>query len=113
MFVREPMESWSTRRVTLMGDAAHGMLNFLGQGAAMAMEDGMVLARCLEASDGCSQAFSRYEAARMQRTREVQFESEARAARLQTHQPDKYSDESHRNDEDMGLFYYDAMTVPI
>jgi len=51
------------------------MLNFLRQGAAMAIEDAMVLARCLD--------------------------------------PDKYDNRAHRNDEDMGLFYYDAMTVPV
>jgi salicylate hydroxylase len=113
MFVREPMHEWSIGRVTLMGDAAHGMLNFLGQGAAMAIEDGMVLARCLADSADYVQAFARYEAARIERTHEVQIESDARGPRLQTHKPDEYTNKSHRNDEDMGLFYYNAMTVPI
>ena len=113
MFIREPMTSWSTGRVTLMGDAAHGMLNFLGQGAAMAIEDGMVLARCLAAADDHTEAFARYESARIERTHEVQIESDARGPRLQTHKPDEYTNESHRHDEDMGLFYYDAMTVPV
>jgi len=113
MFIRAPMSSWSTGRVTLMGDAAHGMLNFLGQGAAMAIEDGMVLARCLADSPNHIDAFARYEAARITRTHEVQAESDARGPRLQTHQPDTYTNKSHRNDEDMGLFHYDAMTVSI
>ena len=113
MFIRKPMTCWSTGRVTLMGDAAHGMLNFLGQGAAMAIEDGMVLARCLADSQDHTEAFARYEAARIERTHEVQVESDARGPRLQTHKPDKYTNKSHRNDEDMGLFYYNAMTVPI
>jgi salicylate hydroxylase len=113
MFIREPMTCWSTGRVTLMGDAAHGMLNFLGQGAAMAIEDAMVLARCLADSKDHVEAFARYETARIARTHEVKIESDARGPRLQTHKPDEYTNKSHRNDEDMGLFYYDAMTVSI
>ena len=113
MFVRKPLSRWSSGRVTLLGDAAHGMLNFLGQGAAMAIEDAMVLARCIESSDGHVEAFARYEQARVARTLLVQTESDARGPRLQTHQPDDYDNKAHRNDEDLGLFDYDAMTVPI
>ena len=113
MFVRKPLSRWSSGRVTLLGDAAHGMLNFLGQGAAMAIEDAMVLARCIESSDDHVEAFARYEQARVERTLLVQTESDARGPRLQTHQPDNYDNKAHRNDEDLGLFDYDAMTVPI
>ena len=113
MFVRKPLSVWSSGRVSLLGDAAHGMLNFLGQGAAMAIEDAMVLARCIDASSDYSEAFSRYEKARIDRTHLVQVESDARGPRLQTHQPGDYDNKAHRNDEDLGLFDYDAMTVPI
>ena len=47
---REPLASWARERVTLLGDAAHPMLPFLGQGAVMAIEDAMVLARAFAAS---------------------------------------------------------------
>lgn len=113
MFVRKPLFRWSSGRVTLLGDAAHGMLNFLGQGAAMAIEDAMVLARCIKESDDHAEAFTRYEKARIDRTHLVQVESDARGPRLQTHTPDDYDNKAHRNDEDLGLFDYDAMTVPI
>ena len=49
MLGREPLEHWSVGRVSLLGDACHPTLPFLAQGANMAIEDGMVLARCLEA----------------------------------------------------------------
>jgi salicylate hydroxylase len=59
--------------VTLLGDAAHPMLPFLAQGAAMAIEDAAVLARELSVSpdDGVA-ALRRYEAARRPRTTRVQ-----------------------------------------
>lgn len=48
MMLREPLANWTNQRVTLLGDAAHPTLPFLAQGAAMAIEDGMVLARALD-----------------------------------------------------------------
>ena len=70
--VRPPMPRWSEGRVTLLGDACHPTLPFLGQGAVMAIEDGYVLAACLKkyASDHAT-AFARYEAARKERTAAV------------------------------------------
>ncbi len=47
LFNRPPIREWSTRRVTLLGDAAHPTLPYLAQGAAMAIEDGAVLTRAL------------------------------------------------------------------
>ncbi len=66
---REPMERWSLGRATLLGDACHPMLPFLAQGAVMAIEDALVLARCLQASgDDHAAAFDAYERARLART---------------------------------------------
>jgi salicylate hydroxylase len=48
LWVRPPMERWSVGRVTLLGDACHPTLPFLGQGAVMAIEDAYVLAGCLK-----------------------------------------------------------------
>jgi len=45
---RVPMKKWSKNRISLMGDACHPTLPFLAQGAVMAIEDAVVLSRCLE-----------------------------------------------------------------
>lgn len=64
---REPLGRWSIGRVTLLGDAAHPTLPMMAQGANMAIEDGVVLARCLAHADVPS-ALRAYEAARRERT---------------------------------------------
>lgn len=69
---RPPLPRWGSGPVTLAGDAAHPMLPFLAQGAAMGMEDGLVLARSLEATDDVASAFRLYENRRMRRTARVQ-----------------------------------------
>jgi salicylate hydroxylase len=65
---RAPLARWTVGRATLLGDAAHAMLPFLGQGAGMAIEDAIILARALDASASMDEAFARYEAARIPRT---------------------------------------------
>jgi salicylate hydroxylase len=47
IMVRAPMAQWSKGRITLLGDACHPTLPFLGQGGVMAIEDGYVIAACL------------------------------------------------------------------
>jgi salicylate hydroxylase len=68
LFERQPLAAWVQGRMTLLGDAAHPMLPFLGLGAAMAMEDSVVLTRAIEAFGVTEAAFKRYEAARIGRT---------------------------------------------
>ena len=72
LVVRPPMERWSQGRITLLGDACHPTLPFLGQGAVMALEDGYVLAASLKkhGADHAT-AFARYELARRDRTAAV------------------------------------------
>ncbi len=71
LFDRDPLPSWSEDRVTLLGDACHPMPPFQAQGAAMAIEDAIVLAKCLNA-EGVSQAsLQRYEKLRKPRTSKV------------------------------------------
>ncbi len=67
-----PLASWGDGPVTLLGDAAHPMLPFLAQGAAMAIEDAAVLAREVARSSGDPAALRRYEEARRRRTASVQ-----------------------------------------
>jgi len=47
---REPVANWSQGHVTLLGDAAHPMLQYLAQGACMAIEDAVVLSKTLAAA---------------------------------------------------------------
>jgi salicylate hydroxylase len=66
---REPLECWSSGRVTLLGDAAHPMLQYLGQGACMALEDAVTLAAAIRIHrDDLPQAFGLYERSRVGRT---------------------------------------------
>ncbi len=79
LYVREPMPQWSRGQATLLGDAAHPMVPFMAQGACMAIEDAVVLSRCLEGvgHDALTAALARYEAARKARTAKVQRGSRA------------------------------------
>jgi len=68
IYDREPLgESWGEGRVTLLGDAAHPMTPNLGQGACQALEDAMVLARCLNEGGVIAEALRRYERTRSDR----------------------------------------------
>ncbi len=72
MMVRGPMPRWSERRVTLLGDACHPTLPFLGQGGVMSIEDGYIVAACLAKYFGDpAVAFARYEDIRRERTAAV------------------------------------------
>jgi 6-hydroxynicotinate 3-monooxygenase len=73
---REPMPSWSDGRVVLLGDACHPMAPAMAQGAASAIEDAIVLSRCLRDAGGLEEAgsaFRRYEASRKERTSRMQL----------------------------------------
>ena len=70
---RPPVKHWSKGRVTLLGDAAHPMLQYMAQGAAMATEDALCLARHLAAADDPAPAFEAYAAERYKRTARVQL----------------------------------------
>ena len=67
------MEQWSKGRILVLGDAAHPMLPFLAQGAAMAIEDGAVLANCIDNFDDIEEALNQFEKIRKPRTSYVQL----------------------------------------
>ncbi len=70
---REPVKTWSKGRVTLLGDAAHPMLQYLAAGAGMAIEDSVVLADLLEKNDSnIEKSFVDYQDTRYLRTGRVQ-----------------------------------------
>jgi salicylate hydroxylase len=112
LHAREPLEGWTTGRVTLVGDAAHPMLPFLGQGAATAIEDAMVLARAL-AAFAPDEALRRYEAARRAHTALVQLHSRLIGLRFQGLDPEALGHGPLLNEEALGLFARDAVTEPI
>ena len=71
---RPPVKNWSKGRMTLIGDAAHPMLQYLAQGACMAIEDAVCLANRVESAQGdYAAAFEAYQAARYLRTGRVQI----------------------------------------
>jgi salicylate hydroxylase len=71
---RPPIKNWSKGRITLLGDAAHPMLQYLAQGGNTAIEDAVCLANQIEASSGdCSLAFKKYQELRYLRTGRVQL----------------------------------------
>jgi len=77
---RPPLRRWSRGCVTLLGDAAHPMFPFFAQGAAQAIEDAALLARCLaDGLDDPAAALRRYETLRLPRTSQIQRVSHARS----------------------------------
>jgi 2-polyprenyl-6-methoxyphenol hydroxylase-like FAD-dependent oxidoreductase len=75
---RNPVERWVDGRVALLGDAAHPMLQYFAQGAAMAMEDAVCLAHMVASHPGeVETALERYRQQRLLRTARVQLQSRA------------------------------------
>jgi salicylate hydroxylase len=105
---RAPMPQWVSGRVALLGDAAHPMLPFLGQGGNQAMEDGTVLGRCLGAAADIDEGLSRYEAARKERGNGVQLMTRA-IAELLMNSPDP----RQVTFGPMPAASYDPATIPV
>ncbi len=73
---RDPILNWVDGRVALLGDAAHPTLQYMAQGACMAMEDGVCLSHEVEAASGdFERAFEAYRAKRVHRTARIQIQS--------------------------------------
>jgi salicylate hydroxylase/6-hydroxynicotinate 3-monooxygenase len=100
---RDPLPTWSLGRVALLGDACHPMTPYMAQGAATAIEDAAVLARCFDEfpDDGIEGAFARYEAHRKPRTAKIQAISSANTWM------------KGGSEDTSWLYGYDAWTVPI
>ena len=111
IFTRKPIDKWSSERVTLLGDAAHPLEPFMGQGASMAIEDGVVLGRIIEDASDVSEIIKRYETARIERSHFVTEHSKKAGQRFTGNNPDSYTKEKHKNEEELGLFYYDPGSV--
>lgn len=68
---RDPIKTWGSGRMTLLGDAIHPTTPNLGQGGCLAMEDALVLARCFKRFGATEGALRRYERLRYERTAAV------------------------------------------
>lgn len=109
LFGRPWLERWSSGRVVLLGDAAHPMLPFLGQGAANAIEDAMILTRCLTAETSPERAFDLYQRTRGARVRGA-TEQAARRGDRYLGEP---NEDSLKGDEPGVQYAYDAVAGPL
>ena len=122
LYDREPLDQWGIGTTTLLGDACHPMLPFMAQGSCQAIEDAVVLARCLSDAglSDAALALRRYENARQGRTAQVQTSSLANR--------DLFHMVDGQEQKDLDLFFtlvppgmsildwvyeYDALTVPV
>jgi salicylate hydroxylase len=124
LMVRGPMERWSKGRITLLGDACHPTLPFLGQGGVMAIEDGYILAACLQKYfTDPAVAFARYEELRKDRTAAVvrkSHENRREAFSPALADPEAVAlsvaqewQQAHVRERLDWLYAYDATAVPI
>lgn len=109
LFGRPWLEHWSSGRVVLLGDAAHPMLPFLGQGAANALEDAMILTRCLTSESTPEKAFALYQQTRATR---VKAATEQAARRGDRYQGEPNAD-SLKGNEPGAEYAYDAVAGPL
>jgi 6-hydroxynicotinate 3-monooxygenase len=96
----KPIDKWCEGNLVLLGDACHAMTPYMASGAAMAIEDAAVLARCLAQSDDCATAFALYQATRVPRVSKVQRISAENSFLRQPTDP-------------TWVFGYDAINVPL
>ena len=100
IFERDPLPTWRKGRIVLLGDACHPMTPYMASGAAMALEDAAVLARCVAEHDDVADAFRLYETTRKPRASMVQTGSSANTWMRNATNPD-------------WLYGYDAWTAPL
>ena len=102
IYERDPLPFWTRGCMVLLGDACHPMTPYMAQGAATAIEDALVLARCIEASGSnrIPQAFARFERTRKDRTSKIQYSSHLNSF-------------MHRETNPDWVFGYDARSVDL
>jgi salicylate hydroxylase len=111
LLYRAPLRSWVRGRVALLGDAAHTITPFLGQGAAMALEDAVVLGRCFAAESDRDRALQAYQRARIERGNWMLMESRQQADRLMVSDPAHFDAVASRALYQR-IFAYDPAIVP-
>ena len=114
---RKPIGNWSTRRVTILGDAAHATLPYLAQGAAMSIEDGCVLARALRQAGSIPDGLQLYQRNRMDRTARVVEQSTANRRLFHLPSQDamraEFAKRNEGGERNSWLYSYNPLTVPL
>ena len=114
LFDRAPLASWMHGRAVLLGDAAHAIPPFTGQGAALALEDAVVLGRAAAAAADPDEAMRRYQQARHQRASAGLAMSRARAALYFADDPAQQVRALGAGMSELRILYdYDAGSVPV
>ncbi|MBV9260845.1 MAG: FAD-dependent monooxygenase [Pseudolabrys sp.] len=117
LFSRPPTRVWSSRRVTLLGDSAHPTLPYLAQGAAMAIEDGAVLARALAMENNIGAALDLYQRNRVDRTTRIVEQSTANRALFHLRSVDEmraaFAKRNEGADRNAWLYSYNPLTVEL
>lgn len=110
LYYRDPIEKWTTGRITLLGDAAHAMVPFLAQGACQSMEDGWTLAATLARPGEVDipERLHEYERRRQPRTTRVQAGSRASVKLVHESEPMRIKD---RNGRWKGLSRIDPLAL--
>ena len=108
LYVRPPLDTWSRGRVSLLGDAAHPILPFLGLGAALAIEDGVVLAQALEDAADIETGLAAFQPLRQDRVETVRTQTIRQGEIIQGETPDAKSIAASPS-QDQRLFQYDPI----
>jgi salicylate hydroxylase len=117
LFYREPIDNWSSKRATMLGDAVHATLPYLAQGAAMAIEDGAVLTRALAMEKNISDALQLYQRNRFERTARIVNGSSGNRTlfhlRDQNEIRKAFANRDEGGDRNGWLYSYNPLTVPL
>lgn len=117
IYDREPLDRWSTNRITLLGDSAHAVTPHLGQGANQAIEDAMTLAVVLRGArpDELGARLRRYEDLRMDRTRHVRRQARAAGSIYRSTElaPHAQAEQLHAILDSVAINTYDAERVAL
>ncbi len=115
IYDRDPQERWGIGRVYLLGDACHPMTPYMAQGAATAIEDAAILARCLEgvAHADWPLALQRYEQVRRPRASHIQSLSNLNKRNWMRVDPNAPHDSVKEKSDPDWVYGYDACTAPL
>lgn len=117
LFVRRGISTWRSRRVTIVGDAAHPTLPYLAQGACAAIEDGVILRRCLDVKSSIAEALDLYESNRVDRAHRIVEQSQSNRKLFHMNSIDEFraafSNRDVGGDRNKWLYSYNPLRVPL